>query len=65
MLEWVYISSPHMKTLNLSKCKKLDEVNINTPNLHSLGYCGGVISFSLNVMADLLEANLDFVGTIP
>jgi hypothetical protein len=64
MLEWVYISSPHMKTLNLSRCEKLVEVNINTPNLHSLGYCGGVISFALNVTA-LLEANLDFVGTIP
>jgi hypothetical protein len=53
-----------MKTLNLSRCEKLVEVNINTPNLHSLGYCGGVISFALNVTA-LLEANLDFVGTIP
>lgn len=48
MLKRIKISSDHLKSLTICYCAKLVEVNIITLNLHRLGYCGDVISFSSN-----------------
>ncbi|XP_059455171.1 F-box/LRR-repeat protein At3g26922-like [Corylus avellana] len=59
MLERIKISSDCMKRLTFYRCRKLVEVNIVTPNLHRLEYCGDPISFSSNT-STLLEVKLRF-----
>jgi hypothetical protein len=60
MLERIKISSDHMKSLTIDHCNHLVEVNIITPNLHTLNYCGDVISLSFT----LSEVSLQFLGKI-
>jgi len=64
MLERVKISSNHMKSLTIYQCSHLVGVNIVTPNLHTLDYCGYVTSLSSKAFT-LLKVNLDFLGITP
>ena len=59
MLKKNKISSDHLKSLTISYCVGLVEVNIITLNLHRLEYCGDVISFSSDA-STLSEVVLNF-----
>jgi hypothetical protein len=61
-LKKIKISSDHLKSLTISYCAKLVEVNIITLNLHRLEYCGNVISFSSNAWT-LSEVRLKFYSS--
>jgi hypothetical protein len=50
-----------MKSLAFYRCSELVEINIVTPNLHSLEYYGYVISFSSNT-STLSEVRLRFLN---
>jgi hypothetical protein len=57
-LEMIKISSDRMKSLTIDQSSDhLVGVNIDTPNLHTLDYCGDVISLSSNAFT-LSEVNL-------
>ncbi|GLT62832.1 hypothetical protein SLA2020_354370 [Shorea laevis] len=63
MLKRIKISSDRMKSLTFFRCSELVEINVVTPNLHRLEYCGYVISFSSNI-STLSEVKLEFARPI-
>lgn len=59
MLETVKISSYRLHRLSIKSCQGVATIQIDTPNLHVLSYCGDIISFSSNGLI-LPEVHLNF-----